>query len=69
MTTPICGTCKFWSLAGTMGQQGFGQCAMRPLHLRESITTGAQFICKIGKFTKADAKTVQQREQMGGPLL
>jgi hypothetical protein len=69
MTTPNCGTCRHWDLAGTLGQHGYGQCAKRVLHLREAITTSAQHICRIGKFSKAEPKVVREREMTGGPLL
>lgn len=65
-----CGTCKLWNLAGTMGQQGFGQCLGRTNEVhRASITTSAQNECRIGKWVKADPKTVKAREAAGGALL
>lgn len=64
-----CGTCKHWTLVGDLGQQGYGQCAARSEPYRSAVTTGAQVICKIGKFEKAPIKVVQARGAQGGTLL
>lgn len=44
-----CGTCTHWRLEGSLGQAGFGICAVRTEH-RAAITTPDWATCRIGKF-------------------
>jgi hypothetical protein len=65
LSLQTCGVCKFWDLAGSLGQQGYGRCKARPPgFLREGCTTSAQHICRIGKFARAETRVVQAREQV-----
>ncbi|WP_185868047.1 hypothetical protein [Variovorax sp. DXTD-1] len=48
-----CANCQHWRLVGSLGQAGFGQCAVRHEQLRTAITTPAQSVCRLGKFAAA----------------
>ena len=65
-----CGTCKHWNLSGSLGQHDYGKCDARPEGaLKQALSTGAQNVCRLGKFEKADPKVVRRRELAGGSLL
>lgn len=49
-----CGDCKHWMLVGTLARHGYGQCATRPEPIRESWTTSAGNVCRLGSFVKLE---------------
>lgn len=63
-----CGTCKHWSPEGELGRMGHGLCKARPEPYRAAVSTSAQAMCRIGKFVKAPASALREREN-GSPLL
>jgi hypothetical protein len=65
-----CGRCRFWNLAGSMGQHGYGKCdARKDGPLKAALSTSSQAICRIGKFQVASLQVLREREHSGGPLL
>ena len=66
-----CGTCKHWNLADQhFAAHGFGKCDARTHEAdRKAIQTSDQHVCRIGKFVKADIRTVREREHAQGMLL
>lgn len=64
-----CGTCTHWNPEGELGRMGHGVCQARPEPYRTAVTTSAQADCRIGKFQKAPAQVLRQRENAQGTLL
>ena len=65
-----CGTCTHWNLKDSpLRAHGFGLCKVQPdPALRAAKTTGAQNVCRLGRFAKADVKVIARREKESAVL-
>ncbi len=71
MTTQTCQNCASWVLKGSeMKDMGFGQCKAEPNEVtRAAKSLSPSNLCRIGRFTPAEAATVARREKELGVVL
>lgn len=71
MTTQTCIHCASWNLkASSLRAMGFGQCKAEPNEVtRAAKSLSPSNLCRIGRFSPAEAATVARREKELGVAL
>lgn len=71
MTAQTCQNCASWVLKGSdMKDMGFGKCKAQPDPIaRAAKSLAAGNLCRIGRFTPAEAAVVARREKELGLIL